>query len=97
MLSPHIENLVIKLLITISNKEKEVEINRQLLGKNIDFDVFQLYCFLDKEKKNYITSLDLMEFLHKNGVYPNQLEMEFIILFIFMMKIKMVIYHILNF
>ena len=81
MLSPHIENLVIKLLITISNKEKEVEINRQLLGKNIDFDVFQLYCFLDKEKKNYITSLDLMEFLHKNGVYPNQLEMEFIILF----------------
>ena len=81
MLSPHIENLVIKLLITISNKEKEVEINRQLLGKNIDFDVFQLYCFLDKEKKNYITSLDLMEFLHKNGVYPYQLEMEFIILF----------------
>ena len=81
MLSPLIENLVIKLLITISNKEKEVEINRQLLGKNIDFDVFQLYCFLDKEKKNYITSLDLMEFLHKNGVYPNQLEMEFIILF----------------
>ena len=81
MLTNETEKLIIKFLLEIAKKEKEVEINRQLLGKNIDFDVFQLYCFLDKEKKNYITSLDLMEFLHKNGVYPNQLEMEFIILF----------------
>ncbi len=53
MLSPHIENLVFKLLSKILNKEKEVEINHQLLGENKDFDVFQLYCFLDKEKKLY--------------------------------------------
>ena len=43
MFSSEIENLVIKLLLTIINKEKEIEINRQILSQNIDFDIFQLY------------------------------------------------------
>ena len=51
MFSSEIENLVIKLLLTIINKEKEIEINRQILSQNIDFDIFQLYSFLDSQKK----------------------------------------------
>ena len=81
MLSSQINNLVIKLLLTIVNKEKEIEINRQLLAQNIDFDLFQIYSLLDKEKKNYINSSNLIEFLYKNGIYPNELEMQYLILF----------------
>ena len=51
MFSPEIENLVIKLLLTILNKEKEIEINRENLFLNKDFDIFKLYFFLDKQKK----------------------------------------------
>ena len=48
MLSSQIDNLIIKLLLTIANKEKDIEINRQLLAQNIDFDIFQIYSLLDK-------------------------------------------------
>ena len=65
MLSSQIDNLVIKLLLTIANKEKDIEINRQLLSQNIDFDIFQIYSLLDKEKKNYINSSNLIEFLYQ--------------------------------
>ena len=41
MFSPEIENLVIKLLLTILNKEKEIEINRENLFLNKDFDIFK--------------------------------------------------------
>ena len=51
MFSPEIENLVIKLLLTILNKEKEIEINRENLFLNKDFDIFKLYFFIDKQKK----------------------------------------------
>ena len=51
MLSSEIENLLIKLLLTIVKKEKQVEINRQNLSQNIEFDIFQIYSFLDKGKK----------------------------------------------
>ena len=81
MLSSQINNLGKKLLLTIVNKEKEIEINRQLLAQNIDFDLFQIYSLLDKEKKNYINSSNLIEFLYKNGIYPNELEMQYLILF----------------
>ena len=59
MLSSQIDNLIIKLLLTIANKEKDIEINRQLLAQNIDFDIFQIYSLLDKEKKNFISKRNI--------------------------------------
>ena len=67
MLSSEIENLLIKLLLTIAKKEKQVEINRQNLSKNIEFDIFQLYSYIDKEKKNCIDSLNLLQILHRKN------------------------------
>ena len=81
MFSSEIENLVIKLLLTIINKEKEIEINRQILSQNIDFDIFQLYSFLDSQKKNCIDSSNIIDFLNKNGIYPNKLDIDFLIYF----------------
>ena len=81
MLSSEIENLLIKLLLTIAKKEKQVEINRQNLSKNIEFDIFQLYSYIDKEKKNCIDSLNLLQILHRNGIHPKKTEIDFLILF----------------
>ena len=81
MFSPEIENLVIKLLLTILNKEKEIEINRENLFLNKDFDIFKLYFFIDKQKKNNIDSLNILEFLNRNGIYPNKLDIDYLILF----------------
>ena len=81
MLSPEIENLLLKLLLTIVRKEKQVEINRQNLSQNIEFDIFQIYSYLDKGKKNCIDSLNLLQFLHRNGIHPKKTEIDFLILF----------------
>ena len=54
MLTPETETLIIKFLLEISKKEKEVEINRQVLAQNSNFDIFQLFSYMDREKKNYI-------------------------------------------
>ena len=42
MFSPEIENLVIKLLLTILNKEKEIEINRENLFLNRFIKYFRI-------------------------------------------------------
>ncbi len=80
MFSYETQKLIIKLLLLISKKEKEVEINRQILAQNPYFDIYQLFCFMDREKKNYIDTFNIMDFFHRNAVYPNKLEVDFIIL-----------------
>ena len=35
---------------------------------------------MDREKKNYIDTFNIMDFFHRNAVYPNKLEVDFIIL-----------------
>ena len=80
MFSYETQKLIIKLLLLISKKEKEVEINRQILAQNPYFDIYQLFYFMDREKKNYIDTFNIMDFFHRNAVYPNKLEIDFIIL-----------------
>ena len=80
MFSHETQKLIIKLLLLISKKEKEVEINRQILAQNPYFDIYQLFYFMDREKKNYIDTFNIMDFFHRNAVYPNKLEVDFIIL-----------------
>ena len=46
------QKLIIKLLLLISKKGKEVEINRKILAQNPYFDIYQLFCLMDREKKN---------------------------------------------
>ena len=80
MLTPETETLIIKFLLEISKKEKEVEINRQVLAQNSNFDIFQLFSYMDREKKNYIDTFNIMDFFHRNAIYPNKIIIDFLIL-----------------
>ena len=70
-----------KLFMNLANFERQVEINRQVINQNEDFDPYQTFCYLDKENKNYIDAINIIDFLNKNQVYTNQEEINFIILF----------------
>ena len=79
MILPDTENLIIKLLLTISNKEKEIEIIREILCQNINFNPFQLFSFIDKENKNYIDSYNIIDILNKNSININKFEIDYLI------------------
>ena len=80
MLTNETEKLIIKFLLEIAKKEKEVEINRQILAQNSNFDIFQLFSYMDREKKNYIDTFNIMDFFHRNAIYPNKIIIDFLIL-----------------
>ena len=81
MLSIETENRVAKLFVNLADREREVELNRQILAQNLDFDAYQAFTVLDKEGKNGIDAVNIVDFLRRNGVYANLTETNFIIQF----------------
>lgn len=63
MISIGTETRVAKLLIAVAECEKAVEISRQVLGNNIDFNPYQAFRRLDRESKNYVDSYNIVDFL----------------------------------
>ena len=82
MLSNETLKLACDLMINLSEQEKKVEINRQVLGQNLDFDAYQLFAYLDTESKNYINEINIINFLQKrNGIPCTTKEIQFLIFF----------------
>ena len=82
MLSNETLKLACDLLINLGEHEKKVEINRQVLGENIDFDAYQVFAYLDTESKNYINEINVMNFLQaKNGISCTIEELQCLIFF----------------
>ena len=52
MISPDTESQIIKLLLTLADLERQVEINRQVLSQNLDFDAYQAFRYIDTDNKN---------------------------------------------
>ena len=81
MISPETESQIIKLLLTLADLERQVEINRQVLSQNLDFDAYQAFRYIDTDNKNSINSENLLNFLNKNGICTNLNELQYLILF----------------
>ena len=81
MLSIETEARVAKILITIAENEKEIEINRKYLSDNFEFDPYQIFKILDKEGKNRIDICNLIDFLNYKEIYCNEYEISLIIFF----------------
>jgi hypothetical protein len=69
MISIETEARVAKLLMALAEGEKVVEIGRQQLGEELDFDAYQTFKRIDREAKNYIDEFNIVEFLKINSVY----------------------------
>ncbi|MCQ2819087.1 MAG: EF-hand domain-containing protein [archaeon] len=81
MMSNETQNQVARLLLAISEGERSVEISRQVLSDNFDFDPFQVFNFLDPERKNTVDALNIVEFLRSKGIFASNEEAQMAILF----------------
>lgn len=63
MLSIETEARVVKLFINLFEGEKSVEYSRENLALQRDFDAYQSFQRIDRERKNYIDEYNLVDFL----------------------------------
>ena len=81
MLSKNTLSIFCNLLMNLSGKERQVEIGRQVLCQNLNFDAYQVFSYIDRESKNYIDEINLMTLLNKKNKIPCTLEeLQFLIL-----------------
>lgn len=81
MLSIETESRVAKLFVNLADRERDVELTRQVLASNSDFDAYQAFSALDQEGKKGIDGVNIVDFLRRNGVYSTITETNFIIQF----------------
>ena len=81
MLSIETEARVAKILLALSEGEQNIEIHRQGLFEDNNFDPFKLFRRLDNESKNRIDAIDISAFLKSKGIYCTEIEAQFLILF----------------
>ena len=81
MVSIETEARIAKILLTLAEGERNIEISRQVLSDNNDYDAYQIFKYLDYEGKNRIDACNIIEFLRTKGIYVNLTEINLIILF----------------
>src|SRR4051794_36183605 len=57
------------LLIDISNQEKQIEVLRQVLAEQADFEPYAAFRRIDRQRKGFVTNVDLWEFIQEHE-YP---------------------------
>jgi hypothetical protein len=79
MLSKETIKLSCDLLINLAEKEKKVEINRQVLGGDKEFDVYQVFHILILNQRIILMKLILLILQKRNGIPCTIEEIEFLI------------------
>ena len=69
------------LLSTLSEAEKDIDISRQILNENFDFEPYLIFTYLDRENKNKITIDDIIYYLNLKNIYVSKEEANKIISF----------------
>ena len=81
MISGDIQSKLSEILMTLAEEERNVEVTRQVLTENKDYNPYQIFCFLDNGKKNKINDLDLFDFLRNKNIFTTENEIKLLILF----------------
>ena len=81
MISGEIQSKISEILMALAEEERNVEVTRQVLTENKDYNPYQIFCFLDNEKKNKINSSDLFNFLRNKNIFSIENEIKLLILF----------------
>ena len=68
MVSIETEARVARLFLALAEGERSVEISRQVLSDNYDFDAYQVFKALDVEGKNRVDSINIVDFLRSKGI-----------------------------
>ena len=81
MLSIETEARVVKLFINLFEGEKSVEMSRENLANQRDFDAYQIFQRIDRERKNYVDEHNIVDFLKNNSIYCTEAEARLILSF----------------
>ena len=81
MCSTETEKKLGKILISLAEGERSIEISRQVLSDLKEFDSFQIFKNIDLEDKNKIDCFALINYLKIKGIYCTEEEASLIILF----------------
>jgi len=81
MLSIETEARIAKILLALAEGERTIEVSRQILSDNYDFDSYQIFKFLDTECKNRVDACNIINFLRCKGIYANECEANLLIFF----------------
>ena len=81
MLSRNIQEKICEIFMTLVELERNVEITRQVLTENKDYNSYQIFCYLDTNKKNKINILDISNFLKEKNIFSTETEIKLLILF----------------
>lgn len=81
MVSIETEARVARLFLALAEGERSVEISRQVLSDNYDFDAYQVFKALDVEGKNRVDSINIVDFLRSKGICACESEAQFVVLF----------------
>lgn len=81
MMSIETESRVAKIFTALGEGERSIEISRQVLSENNDFNAYQLFKVLDSEGKSRVDSCNLIEFLKRRSIYPTHEDAQFVIQF----------------
>ena len=74
-------SLISDMLLNISHFENDIELSRQVLNDNNDYDPLLLFRAIDVSNKNSLRVNDILQFLHKYNIPVNQTEVERLITF----------------
>ena len=77
----NIQSKISEIIMTLAEEERNVEISRQVLTENKDYNSYQIFCFLDIDKKNKINYLDILNFLKNKNIFCTDNEVKLLLLF----------------
>ena len=81
MSSQTAQQTVAKILLELSKGEKSIEISRKILSDKPNFNIEQIFSYLDTDKKNRVDSIDIVNYLLSKNYPVTEKESQLVVLF----------------
>ena len=81
MISKETEEKLVNILKTLAKGEMSIEITRNLLSDNLDFDPYQIFTNLIQKGNEFITPLDILNYFNTKKIFISYTEAKLLILF----------------
>ena len=81
MIARNIQEKICEIFMTLAELERNVEVTRQVLTENKDYNSYQIFCYLDTHKNNKLNASDILNFLKDKNIFSTEAEVKLLILF----------------
>ena len=81
MLSKETISKLVNILKTLASGETSIEVTRNILSDNLDFDPYQIFTNLTQKGNEFITPIDIVDYFHTKNIFISYTEAKFLILF----------------